>query len=154
MLVEASISGQQEFVPDETNNKFFMPEGLIGLSEFKKFELIVDPDSLPFVILRCIDGDDIQIPAVEPVGLVENYRLNIGDADAESLELTGADSNPLILNVATIKSFDPQKVTINLAAPILVNRRTRVGKQVVLINYQDYSTAHVLIDQTSEGPQG
>jgi len=148
MLVEAAISGQQEFVPDETNNKFFMPEGLIGLSEFKNYELIVDPDTLPFVVLRSIQGDEIQIPAVEPIGLVENYKLNIGDEDAEMLALRGADANPLILNVATIKSFEPQKVTINLAAPILINRRTRVGKQVVLVNYQDYSTSHVLIDET------
>jgi flagellar assembly factor FliW len=148
MLVEAAISGQQEFVPDEKNNKFFMPEGLIGLSDFKDFELIVDPETLPFVVLRSINGDEIQIPAVEPVGLVDNYRLNIGDEDAEILALKGADSNPLILNVATIKSFEPQKVTINLAAPILINRRARIGKQVVLINYQDYSTAHVLIDET------
>lgn len=149
MLVEASISGQQEFVPDETNNHFFMPEGLIGLPDFKKFELIVDPDSLPFVVLRAISGDEIQIPAVEPVGLVENYRLDIGDPDAEMLGLVGADANPLILNVATIKSYEPQKVTLNLAAPILINRRTRVGKQVVLINYQSYSTTHVLIDETA-----
>jgi flagellar assembly factor FliW len=149
MLVEASISGQQEFVPDETNNQFFMPEGLIGLPDFNKFELIVDPESLPFVVLRAVEGDEIQIPAVEPVGLVENYRLDIGDADAEMLGLVGADANPLILNVATIKSYEPQKVTLNLAAPILINRRTRVGKQVVLLNYQSYSTTHVLIDETA-----
>jgi flagellar assembly factor FliW len=149
MLVEASISGQQEFVPDETNNKFHMPEGLIGLPDFNKFELIVDPESLPFVVLRAVEGDEIQIPAVEPVGLVENYRLDIGDADAEMLGLVGADANPLILNVATIKSYEPQKVTLNLAAPILINRRTRVGKQVVLLNYQNYSTTHVLIDETA-----
>jgi flagellar assembly factor FliW len=149
MLVEASISGQQEFVPDETNNQFFMPEGLIGLPDFNKFELIADPESLPFVVLRAIEGDEIQIPAVEPVGLVENYRLDIGDADAEMLGLVGADANPLILNVATIKSYEPQKVTLNLAAPILINRRTRVGKQVVLLNYQSYSTTHVLIDETA-----
>jgi flagellar assembly factor FliW len=149
MLVEASISGQQEFVPDESNNKFFMPEGLIGLPDFKRFELIVDPESLPFVVLRAVEGDEIQIPAVEPVGLVDNYRLDIGDADAEFLGLVGADANPLILNVATIKSYEPQKVTLNLAAPILINRRTRVGKQVVLMNYQNYSTTHVLIDETA-----
>jgi flagellar assembly factor FliW len=149
MLVEASISGQQEFVPDETNNQFFMPEGLIGLPDFNKFELIVDPESLPFVVLRAIEGDEIQIPAVEPLGLVENYRLDVGDADADMLGLVGADANPLILNVATIKSYEPQKVTLNLAAPILINRRTRVGKQVVLLNYQSYSTTHVLIDETA-----
>ena len=149
MLVEASISGQQEFIPDETNNQFFMPEGLIGLPDFNRFELIVDPESLPFVVLRAVEGDEIQIPAVEPVGLVENYRLDIGDADAEMLGLVGADANPLILNVATIKSYEPQKVTLNLAAPILINRRTRVGKQVVLLNYPSYSTTHVLIDETA-----
>jgi len=75
--------------------------------------------------------------------------LDIGDADAEALGLVGPDSNPLILNVATIKSYEPQKVTLNLAAPILINRRTRVGKQVVLLNYQSYSTTHVLIDETA-----
>jgi flagellar assembly factor FliW len=149
MFVEASISGQQEFVPDDTNNQFLMPEGLIGLPDFKKFELIVDPESLPFVVLRAVEGDEIQIQAVEPVGLVENYRLDNGDADAEMLGLVGADANPLILNVATIKSYEPQKVTLNLAAPILINRRTRVGKQVVLLNYQSYSTTHVLIDETA-----
>jgi flagellar assembly factor FliW len=149
MLVEASISGQQEFVPDALNNQFLMPEGLIGLPDFKKFQLVVDPESLPFVVLIAVEGDKIQIPAVEPVGLVENYRLDIGDADAEALGLIGPDANPLILNVATIKSYEPQKVTLNLAAPILINRRTRVGKQVVLLNYQSYSTTHVLIDETA-----
>jgi len=148
MLVEASISGQQEFVPDQTNNKFFMPDGLIGLPDFKKFELIVDPETLPFVVLHAIEGDAIQIPAMEPVGFVENYKLSLSDQDAETLGLSGQDANPLILNVATIKSYDPQKVTLNLAAPILINRRTRIGKQVVLLNYQDYSTAYVLIDET------
>ena len=149
MFVEASISGQQEFVPDASNNQFFMPEGLIGLPDFQKFQLFVDPESLPFVVLIATEGDKIQIPAVEPVGLVENYRLDIGDADAEALGLVGPDSNPLILTVATIKSYEPQKVTLNLAAPILINRRTRVGRQVVLLNYQSYSTTHVLIDETA-----
>ena len=149
MLVEASISGQQEFIPDETNNQFFMPEGLIGLPDFNKFELIVDPESLPFVVLRAVEGDEIQIPARFPVKFVDAVDLDIGDADAEMLGLVGADANPLILNVATIKSYEPQKVTLNLAAPILINRRTRVGKQVVLLNYQSYSTTHLLIDETA-----
>lgn len=148
MLVQAEIAGREEFVTDATNNKFFMPEGLIGLSDFKHFELIVDPESLPFVVLRSINGDEIQIPAVEPIGLVSDYVLDIGDEDAEQLGLRGRSATPLILNVATIKSFDPQKVTLNLAAPILINRQTRIGRQVVLVNYQKYSTTHVLIDET------
>ena len=125
-----------------------MPSGLVGLPDFKIFELIVDPESLPFVILRCIEGDEIQIPAIEPVGLVQDYILDISDEDSEALGLKGAASTPLILNVATIKSFEPQKVTLNLAAPIIINRQTRVGKQVILVNYLKYSTSHVLIDET------
>jgi len=148
MLLEAEIAGREEFIPDQTNNKFFMPSGLIGLPDFKKFELIVDPESLPFVILRCIDGDTVQIPAIEPVGLVQDYVLDISDEDSEILGLKGSDSTPLILNVATIKSFEPQKVTLNLAAPVIINRQTRVGKQVILVNYLKYSTSHVLIDET------
>ena len=40
MLLEAEIAGREEFIPDQTNNKFFMPSGLVGLPDFKKFELI------------------------------------------------------------------------------------------------------------------
>ena len=149
MLVQAEIAGREEFIPDETNNKFFMPDGLIGLSDFIIFELIVDPESLPFVVLRSVDGDGLQIPAVEPVGLVADYVLDLSDEDSEALGLVGTNKTPLILNVATIKSFEPQKVTLNLAAPILINRQTRVGRQVVLANYQKYSTTHVLIDETA-----
>lgn len=149
MLVEASIAGQEEFIPEAGNNKFHMPDGLIGLSDFNHFELIADPDSLPFVVLRSLGDEEIQIPAVEPVGLVDNYTLDLNDEDAEALSLKGAKEPPLILNVATIKSFEPQFVTLNLAAPILINRQTRVGKQVLLANYQDYSTSHVLIDENA-----
>jgi len=148
MLLEAEIAGREEFIPDQTNNKFFMPAGIIGLPDFKKFELIADSESLPFVVLRSIEGDEIQIPAIEPVGLVQDYILDISDEDSEVLGLKGSTSIPLILNVATIKSFEPQKVTLNLAAPIIINRQTRVGKQVILVNYLKYSTSHVLIDET------
>jgi flagellar assembly factor FliW len=79
---------------------------------------------------------------------VQDYILDISDEDSEALGLKGTASAPLILNVATIKSFEPQKVTLNLAAPIIINRQTRVGKQVILVNYLKYSTSHVLIDET------
>ena len=101
------------------------------------------------MVLRSVDGDGLQIPAVEPVGLVADYVLDLSDEDSEALGLVGTNKTPLILNVATIKSFEPQKVTLNLAAPILINRQTRVGRQVVLANYQKYSTTHVLIDETA-----
>jgi flagellar assembly factor FliW len=54
-----------------------------------------------------------------------------------------------VLNIATVKSWSPQRVTANLVAPLVVNRKTGVGKQVVLTNYQKYSVNHPLIDDAA-----
>ena len=52
-----------------------------------------------------------------------------------------------IYNIVTIHSLQPQHVTVNLVGPIVVNRHTLIGKQVILANFDQYSAQHVLIDE-------
>lgn len=142
MHIETSSSNPH---PDIEKCEIVLPQGLIGLKTFNRFQLIADQTLYPFVIMRSLGDEEIDFVTVDPSCIIPNYRLDIADAEAEELGLSSADDNPLVLNISIIHSSDPPKVTSNLIAPVVVNRKTGIGKQIVLENYQEYSTEHPLI---------
>jgi flagellar assembly factor FliW len=77
--------------------------------------------------------------------VLESYPLEISDEDAEDLGLQEGN-DALVLSIVAIHSLEPQFVTVNLVGPIVVNRKTWVGKQVIVANLEAYSVAHVLVD--------
>ena len=70
----------------------------------------------------------------------------MSDDDAELLQLQVA-TDALIYNIVTIHSLQPQHVTVNLVGPIVVNRHTLIGKQMIIANFEHYSAQHELIDE-------
>jgi flagellar assembly factor FliW len=123
-----------------------LPTGLIGLPTLRRFAVTSLPDSWPFVSLRSIGEEELNFLAVAPQNLLPGYQLELGDDDAEALDLDSAD-DALIYNIVTVHSSERQYVTANLIGPIVVNRRTRVGKQVILANSDNFSAKHALIDE-------
>ena len=88
----------------------------------------------------------MQFLAIEPQDIVPDYVLQLNDLDAESLGLaTAADAQ--ILNIVTVHSNEPYFVTANLIGPVVINRHTRQARQVILMNSDQYSTRHVLVDE-------
>lgn len=124
-----------------------LPEGLVGLPDATDFELVATQESLPLMWLRNVSGDRLSFPVVEPGPLVKNYEMELHDADAEALGLTAGGKHPLVLTILTMRSVSPQKATINLIAPIVINRDTLIGKQVLLANYERYSVEYPVIDE-------
>jgi flagellar assembly factor FliW len=37
---------------------------------------------------------------------------------------------------------------VNLVGPLIINRRTRIGRQLVISNYSRYSAHHLLVENT------
>ena len=50
-----------------------------------------------------------------------------------------------MLNIVTVSRTEPVTATVNLIGPIIVNRRTGVGKQVVLSNHAHYDARFPLV---------
>ncbi|MEK0447328.1 MAG: hypothetical protein RLZZ399_2649 [Verrucomicrobiota bacterium] len=127
-----------------------LPFGLIGLRHLTRFDLDPIEESWPFLRLRATEGATVELIVVEPLSILESYPLEISDEDAESLGLSEGN-DALVLNVVAIHSLDPQFVTVNLAGPIVVNRQTWIGKQVIVLNPERYSVNHVLVDLRNPG---
>jgi flagellar assembly factor FliW len=88
---------------------------------------------------------------VEAKDVVSDYAVVLSDDDATALNLASPD-DALVLNIVTVHSMRPQFVTVNLAGPIVVNRHTLLGKQIVLPQSEKISTVHPLIDERPRFP--
>jgi len=124
-----------------------LPDGLVGLPEYKSFELLFVPDQLPFIWLRLHGPEPLHFVVIEPGGIIPDYELELFDEDAASLGI--ADStDTMVLNIVSVKHGLQATATVNLAGPIIVNRRTGIAKQCVLANHSRYSAHHPLVDNT------
>ena len=123
-----------------------VPHGLIGLSHLRNFDVTPAKDAWPFVTLHATGDDELNFLAMEPQSIVPDYHLELTDYDAEILGLTDP-KDALIYNIVTVHPTAKNYVTANLVAPLVVNRRTFIGKQVILTNSEAFSAKHPLIDE-------
>lgn len=128
-------------------NEVILPQGIIGFAEYKKAELLYMPDHLPFLWMRLHGPETIHFVVIEPGGIIPGYEPEIFEEDAEQLGITTA-SEVMLLNVVTLKRRQPVEATVNLIGPIVVNRRTRIGRQLVISNYSRYSAHHALLENS------
>ncbi len=129
---------------DTPKQQLQLPDGLVGLPEYKSFEILSIPDQLPFLWLRLHGPDPLHFVVIEPGGIIPDYELELFDEDAAFLGITDS-SEAMVLNIVTIKNGSPGGATVNLAGPLIINRNTGMAKQCVLANYSRYSAHHPLV---------
>ena len=126
-------------------------EGTFGKEDEENWEVSSDEEELPFMWLRSTADIDLSFIVIQPNGIVEDYAIQLMQADVEELSIQDA-SEVLILNIVIIKNEPSgRKIYTNLVGPIVVNRRTGKGKQVIIQNYERYSARHLLFDEAEEG---
>jgi len=128
--------------------EFILPAGLIGFPDVHRVELIFNPDELPLMWLRDAANFALNFIVIEPQGLVPDYAIEISDDDAALLGVESA-GDLLMFNIVNYRAESPDAATVNLIGPILVNRHTLVGRQVVITNYAGYSARHPLLADAS-----
>lgn len=128
--------------------EFELPAGLMGLEDATRFELLINEEEEPFKWIRCVDRHELAFVVVEPSSILSDYVLEIADDDADKLDIHSANE-AIILNIVTLKDNDIESATINLIGPIVLNRRTLKGKQLIAANYMKYSARHPLLSESA-----
>ena len=128
-----------------------LTNGLIGFPEEREFELLVNAEELPFMWIRAKNRKELGFVVIEPTHFVDNYEVEISDDDAKELEISSAN-DALILSIVTIRdSENIESATANLVGPILLNRNTQLGKQIIVSNHMKYSTKHPILSSALIG---
>lgn len=133
MVIQTSRFGQVQF---EENDQITFSDGILGFAELKKFVLLDDPNDEIFAWLQSCQEPGIAFPVLEPELFVDNYKVSLAKSDLEALGIapTDGDKGLAILSYFCIVTVpeDATKMTANLKAPVMINRATRIARQVVL----------------------
>jgi len=105
-------------------------DGIPGLEQYQKYALLQFEESYPIVWLQSLDDTGICLPVLDTFSVLPDYVFDIDDVDVKALEL----KSPEELHVVSVVVIpdDIQGMTVNLAAPIIINTVTGQAKQIVL----------------------
>jgi len=128
------------------NDLIYLPEGLIGFSTLNHFALINDKGS-DFKWLQSLDEDEFAILIARP-DFLPDYKVDISKYDAESIKLVDT-KNAVFFVIVTIPE-DVKNMSVNLQAPLILNLKDKIAKQVVLSDEELYPTKHFVFRKIKE----
>jgi len=118
------------------------PEGIIGYADIRDAEVKILDEKKPFSLMRLEDPTGfMNLLVIEPRDFNLAYHPVFFENDLVSLGITDP-TDVALLNVVSIESPETQELTVNLVGPFLINRKLKIGKQVVIQNYSNYSVKH------------
>lgn len=120
--------GEVEYDPD---NLLHFPAGLIGLPNLHHFIVMPNKKEGPLFWIQSIDDPDIAFVMTDPTNFFLDYQLAPEESERHNLKIA-EDDEVFILSVVTVPP--DQKLTLNLAAPILYAPKTNRAMQVILEN--------------------
>jgi flagellar assembly factor FliW len=122
-------------------NQVRLPSGLLGFEHIKEYALLANPAEVPFAWLRPADSAPLAFVVINPFYALPDYAPDIPDSDVEFLGLKEPD-DALLFSIVTLRGAN--QATLNLKGPIVINRHTHIGKQVIIANAGNYSVEHPL----------
>ncbi len=122
------------------------PRGIPGFDTYTQWTLFHEineaggPVSGVVVHLQSIDDETVSLPLTEPNLFGFNYDLVLTDSEVAELKLEDP-SDILVLTTLSAKNIVPQhggamlaaNMFANISAPILINTRSRIGVQKILV---------------------
>lgn len=137
--------------PHAEDSEIVFPLGLVGFRDFGRAQVVYREEQLPFLWLTSQEGPDISFLVLEPTGIVPDYAIELEEQDVEFLQLEDP-AEALVLNIVSVPGGHFKDATVNLVGPVVINRSTRRGKQVIIANHQNFSARHPLRElQQGEG---
>lgn len=134
-----------EMIEPETTaaatNRIRLPMGLLGFEQVKDYVLLANPAEQPFAWLQVEANASLAFIVIDPFLVAPDYSPDIPQADADFLGLKES-ADAILFNIVTVHG--PTQATVNLKGPIVINRHTHVGKQVILANASEYLVQHPL----------
>ncbi|MCD6450035.1 MAG: flagellar assembly protein FliW [Thermotogaceae bacterium] len=113
--------------------------GLPGFENLKKFA-VISQGTEPIMWLVSLEDEKIALPVIDPWIVRVDYDVKIPKEAVEFLELE-SEEDVKIWSVLVVPKDSPENMTINLLAPIVVNKKTKKAMQVIL-ETEEYDIRH------------
>ncbi len=106
------------------------PQGLPGFEDLHNFIILEVGQTKPIYWLQSTENKYIALPVILTFEILDDYYIDIRDNELDEL-FVQSQNDLLIMNVVVIP--EPiDKMTVNLAAPIVINAVKGIGKQIIV----------------------
>ncbi len=103
--------------------------GLVGFEHLTRFAIVPEAES-PLEWLQSLDDPDVAFATIEPFLFYPEYGFELADRDCQDLDLH-VPQNAVVRCLLTL-SPSVEQITANLLAPLVLNRESRKGRQIIL----------------------
>ncbi|NLA27613.1 MAG: flagellar assembly protein FliW [Firmicutes bacterium] len=144
---------KSELLPKLEPSTLLFPWGLPGLERYRCFTVAPVRDNPFFLLLQSEDEPELGLILVDPFPLFPEYGFTLTDSDKQDLKLERRED----LLIYTTVSVFPDGLHTNLAAPLVINAASRLGKQLYLYRYSEqlrvplagHPTAYPVVDEAA-----
>ena len=144
MKVQTTRFGTIEVQEDQV---VALVDGMLGFSGCGRFTIMTDEIGEPFKWFQSLDIPSLAFVVIDPAAILPNYHFSVRRDQIKQLEVESVDD--LQVYVIVTMSGNILDVTVNLQGPLVVNKKNRVGQQLVL-NDPNFSTRHPLFTNQPE----
>ncbi len=124
-------------------------EGLPGFEEEKEFVLIFSNDEmLPFHQLQSVKTEDLSFVITDPFIFYKDYDFDLNDEIVEKMKIESLED--VSIYSMMIIPENVKLTSINLSAPLVINKRLKKGRQVILSDDRYQEKFYIFSDEIGE----
>lgn len=145
MIIASKRLGSVEI---EENDVLHFPEGVLGFGDLTRYALVAPKGAGDTVrVLQALEDEAVSFIVTDPKAIRPDYAPRLSPEDWAGLGL-----NPPVpekeLEVWAILTVydDPGDMTVNLLAPVVIHRPSKVGRQVIQRD-TEYSVRHNVVEE-------
>lgn len=124
MDIQTSRFGNLKVLPTDV---LLFEQGLIGLRHCRRWVILADAQNPALGWLQSIDEPESALGVVSPRRFVPDYQLRVSRQELAPLAL----ANIRDAQVVVVISRNPEGLSLNLRAPLVINVEARRGRQVI-----------------------
>jgi flagellar assembly factor FliW len=133
----------------DERQKIFMPYGILGFEHLKNYVLL-DARQQPFYWLQSLDVVEVAFVLINPRIFRPDYELKVEQEELDEIDIESSN-DILDFAIVTIPE-NAAKMTANLQGPIIINRRTRIGRQSISQNSK-WKVRHMIMEELAKVEQ-
>jgi len=127
MVVQTGRFGQIEISTDEIIS---IPSGILGFPDEQDYCLVDSGDDTLILWLQSLTNPHLAFPVLEPRIYKNDYVVRLSASELRELRLDSI-KEASVFTILTIPG-NLTEMTAHLKAPVVINTRSRIAKQVVL----------------------
>jgi flagellar assembly factor FliW len=115
-------------------------QGVPGFEQYKTYIMLTPDPEIPLSFLQSIEDGDIAFIVSDPFAYFSDYDFELPINIQKELNIESPE-DVMVVSIVSISSED--EFSLNLLAPVILNVREKIGRQVIL-HQTPYKTKHVI----------